>query len=73
MSQSIVSRHLKEHREGDSIGKRKRYTLILECKELLLKHYGTWCIVRRPHDTVKSGYWDFELSKVPGPNPGSWC
>ena len=19
------------------------------------------------------GYWDFELSKEPGPNPGIWC
>ena len=32
VSQSVVSRLLKEHRESDSIGKRKRSTLILECK-----------------------------------------
>ena len=43
MSQSVVSRPLKEHRESGSIAKRKWSTLILECKELLLKHYGTWC------------------------------
>ena len=45
VSQSAVSRHLKEHRESGSITKRKRSTLILECKELLLKHNGTWCII----------------------------
>ena len=39
--QSVVSRPLKEPREIDSIRKRKRSTLILECRELLLKHYGT--------------------------------
>ena len=41
VSQSAVSRPLKEHRESGSITKRKRSTLILECKELLLKHCGT--------------------------------
>ena len=40
VSQSVVSKLLKEHRESGSITKRKRSTLILECKELLLKHYG---------------------------------
>ena len=45
VSQSVVSRPLKEHRESDSIKKRKRSTLILECKELLLKHYVTWYII----------------------------
>ena len=45
MSLSVVSRPLKEHRESGSIRKRKWSTLILECKELLLKHYGTWCII----------------------------
>ena len=44
VSQSVVCRPLKEHRESGSITKRKPSTLILECKELLLKHYGTWCI-----------------------------
>ena len=73
VSQSIVSRPLKEHRESGSITKRKRSTLILECKELLLKHYGTSCIIWRPPDTVKGGYWDFERSKIPGRNPGIWC
>ena len=45
VSQSVVSRSVKEHRESGSIRKRKRSTLILECKELLLNHYGTWCII----------------------------
>ena len=45
VSQGVISRPLKEHRESGSIRKRKRSTLILECKELLLKHYGTWCII----------------------------
>ena len=44
VSQSVVSRPFKEHRESGSITKEKR-SLILECKELLLKHYGTWCII----------------------------
>ena len=43
--QSVVSRPLKEHRESGSITKRKRSTLILGCKESLLNHYGTWCII----------------------------
>ena len=38
VSQSVVSRPLKEYREGGSIRKGKPSTLILECKELLLKH-----------------------------------
>ena len=41
VSQSVVSRPLKEHRESGSIRKSKRSTLILECKELLLKLYHT--------------------------------
>ena len=41
VSQSVVSRPLKAHRESSSIRKRKRSTLILECKDLLLKQYGT--------------------------------
>ena len=47
VSRSVVSRHLKEHRESGRIRKRKRFTfnLMVECKELLLKHYGTWCII----------------------------
>ena len=73
VSQSVVSRLLKEHRESGSITKRKRSTLILECKELLLKHFGAWCNIWRPPDTVKGGYWDIERSKVPGRNPGIWC
>ena len=34
VSQSVVSRFLKEHRESDSITKRKWSTFTLECKEL---------------------------------------
>ena len=34
VSQSVVSRPMKEHRENGSIRKRKWSTLILECKEL---------------------------------------
>ena len=45
VSQSVVSIPLKEHRESGSIRKKKRSTLILEFKELLLKHYSTWCII----------------------------
>ena len=45
VSQSVVIRPLKEHTESSNVTKRKRSTLIIECKELLLKHYGTWCII----------------------------
>ena len=45
VSQSIVSRPLKEHKESGSIRKKKRSTLMFDCKELLLKHYGMWCII----------------------------
>ena len=45
VSQSVVRRPLKEHRESGNITKRKRSNLILECKELLLKHYDMWCII----------------------------
>ena len=45
LSQGVVSRPLKEHIESESIAKRKRSTLILECKELVLNHYGTGCII----------------------------
>ena len=45
VSQSVLSRPLKEQKEIGSIRKRKRSTLILECKELILKHYGTWFII----------------------------
>ena len=43
MSQSVVSRPLKEHRESGSITKRKRSTLILECKETVTE--ALWCVV----------------------------
>ena len=37
VSQSVVSRPLKEHRESGSITKTKRSTLILECMEIVTK------------------------------------
>ena len=66
MSQSVVSRPLNEHRESGSITKRKRSTLILECKELLLKHYDTWCIILRPPDKVKvvTGLWTLKSTRT---------
>ena len=45
VDQTVLNGPLKDHRESGSITKRKRSTLILECKELLLKHYGMWCII----------------------------
>ena len=45
VSQRVFSGPLKEHRESGSFTKRKRSTLTLECKEVLLKHYGMWCII----------------------------
>ena len=45
VSQSVVSKPLGEHKESGSIRKRKRSKLILDCKGLLLKHYGTWYII----------------------------
>ena len=45
VSQSAVGRPLTEHRESGSITKTKRSTLILECRKVLLKHYGIWCII----------------------------
>ena len=45
VSQSVVSIPLKAHRKSSSIRKRKRSTLILECKDLLLEQYVTWCII----------------------------
>ena len=43
--QSVLSRPLKDHRESGHITKRKRSILILECKELLHKHYGMAFII----------------------------
>ena len=45
VSQSVVSRPSKEHRESGRIRKRKRPTFIFDCKELLLKLYGTLIII----------------------------
>ena len=40
VSQTIVSRLLKKHRQNISAKESKRSTLILECQELSLKRYG---------------------------------
>ena len=45
VSQSVVSRPLKEHRASGNITKMNWSTLIPEYKESLLKHYGTWCVI----------------------------
>ena len=43
VSQSVVSRPLKEHRESGSITKRNRSILILECKESVTE--ALWYVV----------------------------
>ena len=68
VSHSVVSRPLTEQRESGSISKRKRSTLILECMELLLKHYGS-----DDHMIQLKVVTGTELTKVPGPIPGIWC
>ena len=47
VSQIVVSRPLKEQKDSGitCIRKRKWSTLILDRKEMLLKHYCTWCII----------------------------
>ena len=45
VSERAVSRPLKERKVSGSVRKRKRSTLVLDCKESLLKQYGTWCII----------------------------
>ena len=70
MSQTVVSRLLKKHRETGSVEKGKRSTLILECKGLFLKRNDIWCIFLRPHAAVGGSKRDFEFSKVPGRNSG---
>ena len=64
VSQTIVSRLMKNYRQNGRAKKSKRSTLILECQELSLKHYGMWCIFLRPHAAVKGSKRDFEFSKV---------
>ena len=60
VSRSVVSRPLKEHRVA-VLQKGNGLHWFLSAR-----HYGTWCIIWRPPDTVKGGCWDFERSKVPG-------
>ena len=71
VSQTVVRRLLKKHRETGSVEKNKRSTLILECKELLLERSGMLCIFVRPHAAVKGSKREFELSKVLGRNSGN--
>ena len=63
MSQSVVSRLLKKHRETGSVKESKRSTLIIECKGLLLKRHGMLCIFLRPHVAVKCSKQNFEFSQ----------
>ena len=44
MSQSVVSRPFEEHREM-AVLEKELSTMIFERRKLLLKHYGTWCII----------------------------
>ena len=61
VSQIVASRLLKKHKEKCSVKERKRSTLIFECKELLLKRYGTcmWFVFLRPRAAVKGSKQDF--------------
>ena len=70
VSQTIVSRLRKKHRQNGSANESKRSTLILECQELSLKCYGMWCIFLGSHAAVKGSKRDFELSKVLERNSG---
>ena len=66
VSQTVVSRLLKKHRETGSFKNSTRSTLILGCMGLLLKRHGVWCIFLRPHAAVGGSTRDFEFSIVPG-------
>ena len=68
LSQTVVSRLLKKHRETGSVKESKQSSLIIECKGLLLKRNGMWCNLLRPRAAVGGSIWDFEFSKVPGRN-----
>ena len=70
MSQIVVSRLLKKHRETDRFKDNTRSTLIFGCMGLLLKRYGVWCIFLRPHAAVGGSTRDFEFSKVPERDSG---
>ena len=70
VSQTVVSRLLKKHRETGSFKDSTRSTLILGCTGLLLKRYGVWCIFLRPHAAVGGSTRDFKFSKVPVRNSG---
>ena len=59
VSQIVANRLLKNHREICSVKERKRSTLILECKGLLLKCYGMWYVFLQPCAAVKGSKQDF--------------
>ena len=71
VSQTVVRRLLKKHRETGSVEENKRPTLVLECTELLLERSCRFCIFVRPHAAVKGSKLEFELSKVLGRNSGN--
>ena len=49
VSQSVVSRLLKEYRKSGSIRKRKRFSLIFECKGVATE--ALWSVVNYPTTT----------------------
>ena len=63
MSQSVVSRPLKEHRDSGSITKRKRSTLILECKVCYVTHYLTTTWLKVATGTLNTQKYRDEILK----------
>ena len=70
VSQTVVSRLLKKHRETGSFKESTQSTLFLGCTGLLLKRYSVWCIFFRPNAAVGGSTRDFKFSKVPERNSG---
>ena len=68
VSQTVVSRLLKKHKETDSVKESKRSAFILECKGLLVKRHGMLCIFIRPQVLNIT-----EFSKVSGRTSGIRC
>ena len=65
VSQTVVRRFLKKHRETGSVEENKRSTLILGCKELLLERSDKLCIFLQPHAAAEGRKPDFvELRKA---------
>ena len=63
VSQTVVSRLLKKHRETGCFKDSTRSTLILGCTGLLLKRYGVWYIFLRPHTAVGGSTRDLNSQK----------